>query len=190
MNIREIFFKFRSYTPIPLIIAALLLAKTTWVSYLLGLATASIGEILRIWAVRYAGGATRTTGRVGGDELVTNGPFAHVRNPLYLGNFILSLGLLIMAWPWMPWLLLIYFAVFAFQYGCIISLEEEYLRNNFGKVYQDYLKSVPRFMPKFRGYAKGLRHPNTLAKALRTERNTLQSVAFVSLAILLRWQLF
>jgi protein-S-isoprenylcysteine O-methyltransferase Ste14 len=189
LNIKETFFKYRSYSPIPLIIAALILAKTTWQSYLFGFALACIGEAIRIWAVFYAGGATRTTGRVGGDELVTNGPFAYVRNPLYFGNFILSLGLLIMAWPWMPLLLVIYLAVFAIQYSCIISLEEQYLWKNFGETYQQYFKSVPRFFPTFQKYGKGSRSPIPLAKALYTERNTLQSFAFVSLAILLRWLL-
>lgn len=190
MKIRQAFFKYRSYTPIPLIIAALILAKTTWMSYLFGLAIACLGETIRIWAVRYAGGATRTTGRVGGDELVTNGPFAHVRNPLYLGNFMLSLGVLIMAWPWMPWLLIIYIIVFAIQYGCIISLEEEYLLSTFGGEYEDYFQAVPRFIPSISGYSKGSRLPSFLAKALRTEKNTLQSFAFVTIAILIRWLLF
>jgi len=140
--------------------------------------------------VRYAGGATRTTGRVGGDELVTTGPFAYVRNPLYWGNFILSLGILVMAWPWMPWLLLIFLFLFAVQYGCIITLEEEYLRATFSEEYENYFASVPRFIPAFRAYAKGSRKPTTLVKALRTEKNTLQSFSIVSVIILLRWQLF
>lgn len=190
MKIREGFFKYRSYTPIPLIIAALVLANITYLSYLIGFAIICIGEIIRIWAIRYAGSATRTTGRVGGDELVTSGPFGYVRNPLYMGNFILSFGVLIMAWPWMPWLLLIYLALFAVQYGCIITLEEEYLRSKFGEDYERYFKSVPRFIPTFQKYAKEESPPAGLIKALKTECNTLQSIFLVSLLLFLRWQLF
>ena len=65
MKIRESFFKYRSYTPIPIILAAIILAETTWISYLIGFLIAASGEIIRIWAVAFAGSATRTTGEVG-----------------------------------------------------------------------------------------------------------------------------
>ncbi|HOT95942.1 MAG TPA: isoprenylcysteine carboxylmethyltransferase family protein [bacterium] len=187
---RETFFKYRSFTPIPLIIAALILADTKLWTFFSGLLVAFFGEGIRLWSVRYAGSATRTTGEVGADVLVTDGPYGHLRNPLYLGNFLLSLGILIMAWPWMPWLMLIFILLFGLQYGAIISLEEDFLRNKFGAVYAEYEQHVPSILPRRTSWGKGLRQPTSLRKALRTERNSLQSFTVVTILILLRWWLF
>lgn len=190
MDARNFFFKYRSFTPIPMILVAIILAQTTWLSFTVGLVITLVGECVRIWAVRYAGSATRTTGEVGADELVTTGPFGHLRNPLYLGNFFLSLGILLMAWPWMPWFLLLFLALYVIQYGAIISLEEDFLRKKFTAVYTEYEQNVPRIIPRLTPWSKGDRKPTTLKKALRTERNTLQSLTISVLVIMLRWILF
>jgi len=186
----QFFFKYRSYTPIPLIIAALILAKTTLFSFIAGFLIALCGELIRIWSVRYAGKATRTTTEVGADELVTTGPYGHVRNPLYVGNFLLSLGMLVIAWPWMPWFILIYLALFYIQYGTIIKQEETFLQSKFGAQFTEYMQNVPRFVPRFSNWGHGVRKPTELKRALRTERNTLQSFTAVTLLLLLRWLLF
>ena len=187
MNYREFFFKYRSFTPIPLIIAALILAQTTWWSLLLGFPIAVAGEAMRLWSLRYSGSATRTTGQVGADVLVTNGPYGHLRNPLYLGNFLLSLGVLLMAWSWMPWLLFLYLLLFGFQYYAIITLEEDFLRKKFGSEFLHYEAAVPRIIPRLTHWGKGDRVPTTWRKALATERNTLQSFSLLTLLILLLW---
>jgi protein-S-isoprenylcysteine O-methyltransferase Ste14 len=190
IKFKELFFTYRSYTPIPIILIALVLAETTLLSLFIGLAVALSGEMIRLWAVRFAGSATRTTGRVGADELVTTGPYGYMRNPLYVGNFLLSFGILIIAWPWMPWFMLIYLLLFYFQYSAIISLEEDFLKKKFGAQYVDYLKHVPSFIPRLRAWGKGNRVPTALKKALRTERNSLQSLTIVLILLILRWRLF
>ncbi|NIA29327.1 MAG: isoprenylcysteine carboxylmethyltransferase family protein [Actinobacteria bacterium] len=187
MRYKEFFFTYRSYTPIPVILIALILARPSLASFIFGLLIAMSGESIRIWSIRYAGSATRTTGEVGADELVTTGPYGHLRNPLYLGNFLLSFGVLIMAWPWMPWFLLLYLLLFYFQYSAIISLEEDFLRKKFGAVYSEYEKHVPRFIPRFSNWGEGKRKPTGLAKALRTERNSLQSLSIVTILLIFRW---
>src|SRR5574341_1036221 len=189
MDLRTLFFNYRSYTPIPLLLAILIWANPSSASLAVGLVLTMIGESLRIWAVRHAGGATRTTGRPGaGAELITHGPFAYVRNPLYLGNFILSFGLCFMAWAWMPWMLLVFVALFGLQYSMIVSLEEERLRQHFGQTYEEYLLMVPRFIPRLRPF----RPQNTLGmplrRALKIEKNTLLSILGAVLAIFLRWK--
>ncbi len=189
MDFRAFFFKYRSYTPIPLLLAILIFAAPTPASLIAGFAAALLGQSLRLWAVRHAGGATRTTGTVGaGAELITHGPFAYVRNPLYVGNFLIALGFCLMAWAWMPWLLLIFLALFGLQYWMIISLEEEHLGQRFGKIYAEYLTQVPRFIPRLTPF----RPPSTpgmpLARALRIEKDTLLSTVLISLAIFLRWK--
>lgn len=190
MIYREFFFKYRSFTPIPLIIVALIFAKITIYSFIVGFLIAATGEFIRIWSVRYAGKATRTTGEVGADELVTTGPYGHVRNPLYLGNFLLSFGMLIIAWPLMPWFILIYLLLFTVQYGAIISLEEDFLKDKFNDLYIEYKQNVPCFIPRLSNWGKGDRKPTPLKRALKTERNTLQSFSAVTILMLLRWILF
>ena len=188
MDHRVFLFNYRSYTPIPLLLAILILAAPTPASLLGGFALALLGESLRIWAVRHAGGATRTTSGVGaGAVLITHGPFAYVRNPLYLGNFLLSLGLCIMSWAWMPWMLFIFIALFGWQYWSIISLEEEHLQQRFGQTYKEYVQNVPRFFPRLIPFRKQEAQPMPFGRALKIEKNTLYSFTAVSLAILLIW---
>ncbi|NUO80052.1 isoprenylcysteine carboxylmethyltransferase family protein [candidate division KSB1 bacterium] len=188
MDHRVFLFNYRSYTPIPLLIAILILAEPTPASLLGGFALALLGEGLRIWAVRHAGGATRTTSGVGaGAVLITHGPFAYVRNPLYLGNFLLSLGLCLMSWAWMPWMLFLFIALFGWQYWSIISLEEEHLQQRFGQAYTEYLRDVPRFLPRLTPFRKQALQVMPLARALKIEKNTLFSFTAVVLAIFLIW---
>mgnify|MGYP001592915103 CR=1 FL=1 len=188
MDHRVFLFNYRSYTPIPLLLAILILAAPTPASLLGGFALALLGEALRIWAVRHAGGATRTTSGVGaGPVLITHGPFAYVRNPLYLGNFLLSLGLCLMSWAWMPWMLFVFIALFGWQYWSIISLEEEHLQQRFGQIYTAYLQNVPRFLPRLTPFHRQEAQIMPLARALKIEKNTLFSFAAVALAIFLRW---
>ena len=127
-----------------------------------------LGESIRLWAVGYAGSATRTR-HVGAPSLITNGPYGRVRNPLYVGNFVLSLGLCIMAWAWMPYMLGVFLAAFGVQYGLIVSLEEESLRKTFGAQYEAYLTEVPRFLPRFSGYAAG--EPATTIRSRPAQRD-------------------
>ncbi len=186
MNLRATVFEARSYTPIPLLLAVLILAEPSGFSFLLGGAMAAMGEGIRLWSVGYAGSATRTR-HVGAPTLITRGPYARVRNPIYVGNFILSLGLCVMAWAWMPYMLIVFILAFGIQYAMIVSLEEEHLLDTFGEVYRQYLAAVPRFFPSFRSYAAADGPEFDLACACRSDRRTFQSMTAVILAIVARW---
>jgi len=87
----------------------------------------------------------------------------------------------------MPWLMVIFLLLFYVQYRAIISLEEEFLRNKFGAQYGEYEENVPSVFPRLTSWGRGERAPTTLKKALRTERNSLQSFTAVTILILLRW---
>jgi protein-S-isoprenylcysteine O-methyltransferase Ste14 len=189
VDLREKLFNYRGYTPIPLVLMVLALASPSWWTFAAGMAVTIAGEAIRLWGVSVAGSATRTTDGVGGDELITDGPFAFVRNPLYLGNFLLTVGLSIMAWAWMPWLLLLTIVLFGVQYSLIVSLEEEHLRTKFGATYEHYFKHVPRFLPRTTPYRYRTLVPRRLKAALRSERSTLASLCLFTTAILLRWRL-
>jgi len=190
VDLHHFFFKNRSYTPVPLIIIILILAQPSWLSFLLGLAVALLGESIRFWGVAYAGSATRTTGRAGGARLITDGPFGLVRNPLYVGNFFLSLGVVIMCWAWMPWMVLVHSFLFSLQYYFIVRHEEEYLAHTFPE-YKEYRRQVHRWIPRLSPcqLTDQIRTQPNYPKALRSERNTLQAIVAVSALILIRWYL-
>lgn len=186
MSLRALVFASRSYTPIPLLIAILVLADPGVASFIGGGAVAILGESIRLWAVGYAGSATRTR-HVGAPTLVTDGPYGYVRNPIYVGNFVLSLGLCIMAWAWMPYMLGVFILLFGVQYALIVSLEEEHLQNTFGETYSRYRAGVPRFLPAWTRFPHASGLPFDLNAAIRSDRRTFQSITAVTLAIVLRW---
>lgn len=182
-------FKYRSYTPIPFVILMIFYQQSNVWSLLLGLLIAICGELIRLWAVSWAGSETRTTGKVGGTYLVINGPYAHVRNPLYVGNILIYFGLGIMSFALFPYLQIIALAFFVFQYYEIIKEEEGFLREKFGNDFAEYYKNVPRIFPRLTPYRKeGVEQPEyDIKKGLRSERRTLQAFAIVAGTLIILW---
>jgi protein-S-isoprenylcysteine O-methyltransferase Ste14 len=190
MDVRQRLFQYRSYTPIPFLIVMLIFAHPTLRSLLIGLCVVFAGEFLRLWGVAIAGSETRTTGSVGGTFLITTGPFAHVRNPLYVGNIMLYFGIGLMSnalMPWLPWIALVYFFV---QYTLIVSLEEEYLIRTFGNDYAKYCEVVPRFVPVFKKYVSGTHEQPELnwKRGMMSEKRSLQAVGILTLVLVILWQ--
>lgn len=190
----NLFFKWRSYTPIPLLLATLILAKPTLWSITLGIMIALAGELTRIWSVAYAGGATRTL-EPGVGKLITGGPFSYVRNPLYVGNLLLSLGICLAAWPakWsfvisdavsIPWLLPIFMIAFAIQYGFIVAVEEDTIRQSLGETYNEYYKAVPRWLPRLTPYSKRYPEKGDFGAGFRSDRRSIQTSCIVMLVII------
>ncbi len=184
MDVRQFFFKNRSYTPVPLAFAIIFFADPSGSGTIVGFLMVPVGEIIRLNGVHHAGGATRTR-KVGAPALCTSGPFGHVRNPLYLGNIIIYAGVVLMAGgPFMWQLLGITVAFFFLQYGLIIFLEEEILTGKFGDEYKLYLTTVPRFIPRTTSWSRHNKtSPLTWGKTFRTERRTFQVVAIFFLLI-------
>ena len=164
-------------------------AKPVLLTMMLGGGLAILGEVVRYWGVAYAGSLTRVTGSVGAPEIVTSGPFAHVRNPLYVGNIFLYVGVGIISNALFPWLLLVATAYFVFQYYEIVLLEEDFLRGTFGAAYEEFAGNVPRFIPRFTGYraaSQSKQRPDWRA-AFYSERRTLQAIGLVLAALLFLW---
>lgn len=177
-RIGKLFFKTRSFTPVPFILLIVLFAQPTRASVLLGLGFMLFGEFIRIWGVGYAGCITRTR-NVGADLLVTDGPFALIRNPLYAGNFFLSLGAVVAFDAFMPWVLLAYVLLYGVQYHFIVRLEEATLLTKFGDLYRHYLDHVPRFFPNFKIYSRSSGVAFNGRVALSNERKTFVSIGVI-----------
>ena len=111
------------------------LSRPSLLSMQIGLPIAMLGLLLRGWA---AGHLAKN------QQLATTGPFAYVRNPLYLGTLITALGLVIAARQ--LWLALLFATVFLLVYLPAIELEEQHLRQIFPE-YAAYAARVRRFLP-------------------------------------------
>lgn len=121
--------------------ACLLLAHPTPRSIALGAALGAAGLAIR--------GASAGHLRKG-KQLATSGPYARMRNPLYLGSMFLAIGFAAATHAWIAVALLgTYFAVF---YAPVIRREEKELRALYGSAFDDYAAHVPRLWPRFRAY--------------------------------------
>ncbi len=187
MDIRDFFFRNRGYIPIPLAIIILTFASIKIELLPIGVILVVTGELLRLNGVRYAGGETRTL-KVGASALCSSGPFAYLRNPLYLGNVIIYAGMVLIAGGEFVWILLpVTLTFFFLEYGLIISLEEETLRKKFNEEYGEYLSMVPRLIPRVSPWKGGSETvPMTIEKTLRTEKRTLQIIGGFILLLILR----
>jgi len=187
MDIRRFLFKMRGYMPVPLVLILIYQSRMNWTLAIIGAALALTGEWIRLNGVRAAGGRTRTR-NVGAKELCTWGLFAHVRNPLYIGNALIYIGMILIAsGRWLLPLLILAFAYLVFQYGLIISLEEETLTNLFGAEYEKYKANVPRLWPRQKPWNSGI-EPKflTWSRVLRTEKTTLIVFVVFILAVVLK----
>ncbi len=122
MNIPNFFFKYRSFTPLPLALGILYFSSPNHAVLEAGIVLLVLGEFIRIWSVQYAGGATRTPA-VGAPFLCTSGPFSMVRNPLYIGNMMIYTSFVLIAGNENLWVMIgITWVFFIVQYGMIVLL--------------------------------------------------------------------
>jgi protein-S-isoprenylcysteine O-methyltransferase Ste14 len=188
----RVLFRYRSFTPVPVI--ALILALLFWrhgsgaigVEHTLdaaGIGIALCGQILRAWVLGQVPPGTSGQGEtLEAAVLNTQGPYARVRNPLYVGNFLLVAGLLVIAND--PWAWLVGVGFFAFQYAFIVRTEEAFLRGRFGAEFDAYCAKVPRWLPRLSGPAGTLSDRFDLRRALFKEHNPFTAWASGALALM------
>lgn len=121
------------------------------------------GQMVRCLTIGYvpAGTSGRGTKRQSADVLNTTGMYSIVRNPLYLGNFIVMLGLAMSLMVW--WLVALFVLIYWLYIERIIWTEEEFLSARFGREYDDWCARTPAFIPNF-----VLWRPADLTFSLRT----------------------
>ena len=136
--------------PLGFLCAALfiLFAKPRPVTLALGAPISLVGLLLRAWA----SGHLRKN-----DALATTGPYAHTRNPLYLGSFIMGLGFTIASGRW--WLGVLFVALFLGIYLPVMRVESATLSGLFGERFAAYAAAVPLFVPRVTRYRAGEDEP-------------------------------
>ena len=118
-------------------VLVILLSHPTVTLLLLGLILAMLGEAIRVWA---SGHIEKTR------RLATGGPYAHTRNPLYVGSLLMALGVATAAAS--PWVLLAAAAYFLAFYPAVMREEAAFLRGKFGEEYAAWAAAVPLFVPR------------------------------------------
>lgn len=117
----------------------------------LGIVVALLGLGVRSLTIGYdyivRGGRNR---QVYADHLVAGGVFAHTRNPMYLGNGLIVLGVALIINA--PEFYLVCLPLTAFAYAAIITAEEAYLREKFGPEFDAFCARVNRILPRLSGF--------------------------------------
>jgi protein-S-isoprenylcysteine O-methyltransferase Ste14 len=155
-------FRHRSYLPvvtIPVFLACLPSFRYLGASHnlneawqLLCLAIAFSGLAIRIIAVGKApyGTSGRNTREQVAETLTTTGIYSVVRHPLYLGNYLIFIGIAL--WPHIWWLAGMTSCVFALYYERIMMAEEAFLRQKFGEPFEIWAHRTPAFLPRLNGW--------------------------------------
>jgi protein-S-isoprenylcysteine O-methyltransferase Ste14 len=141
-----------------------------------GVALALAGQFFRLMTIGFdyihRGGKN---GQVYADRLVYGGMYAITRNPMYVGNATIAVGMTLVLGSPVAYAIII--PVFLFIYQAIISAEEEYLRRKFGDEYDRYCATVNRFLPSLRGIASLISNTRyDWKRALRQELSTVMGL--------------
>lgn len=112
------------------------LARPTWTSIAAGAVIAAVG----VWIRGFASGYVKKN-----EELTTTGPYAHTRNPLYLGSVVIGIGFAVAALSW--WVVIAIVVLYVAIYVPVIRGEEAFLSARFPQFAQ-YAASVPRLLPR------------------------------------------
>ncbi len=147
---RSLFFKrkLRHYLAWPFAFALAMVAKSSDTGFVAGIPVIVLGEAIRIWSSGHLLKAR---------QLVTDGPYAFVRHPLYVGNFLIGLGFSVIIWH--PLIVLFFVIGFFAVYRVTIGLEEDKLRDRFEPSFQSYAEHVHPFIPRFAPYPYRSRDP-------------------------------
>jgi protein-S-isoprenylcysteine O-methyltransferase Ste14 len=181
IELGEKMFQWRDYMIVPALMVLLLFAHPTARTATVGTLLILLGAVARIYAVAFMSDDGKDN--VGVDYLVTTGPFAIVRNPLYIGNLIITLGVIFYAgviWLGLPMLLF-----FLFQYHCITKYEENSLLAKFGDDYQRYMDRVPAWIPLKAPIADDFPVPPSISAAFVAEKKSLAAICAILFLLML-----
>jgi protein-S-isoprenylcysteine O-methyltransferase Ste14 len=181
IELGEKLFQWGSYTAVPALMILLLFAHPSARSATVGTLLIILGAVSRVYASAFM--TKESQDSVGSDYLIATGPFALIRNPLYLANMIITFGVIFYArvtWLGLPMLIL-----FLFQYYCITKYEEKTLLAKFGDEYQRYMERVPAWIPLNMPVVDDFPIPPDIGAALKSEKTALAAISCVLFLLML-----
>jgi protein-S-isoprenylcysteine O-methyltransferase Ste14 len=141
-RLRKLLLKSRFF--LGMLVVALLFVYGRFEWYYMAFGVSFLGELIQIWA----------SGSIEKNEILTvRGPYSLIRNPMYLGRFLVILGGVLLLHN--VYVVLVFMVLFYFYMINRVKREENRLREIFGEPYLDYCRKVNRFVPAFRIYEKG-----------------------------------
>ncbi len=108
---------------------------------------AAMAVALRIWGTAWLGTATVLHGQMKAGAVMAGGPYRYLRNPLYLGSWCMFAAMAFLMPPTGALFAMIFLTAFLLR---LILGEEAFLSRQLGQPYQDYLRIVPRLIPRLR----------------------------------------
>jgi len=118
--------------------------ENCWYMWPAGIALLILGGGLRLWSIGFIGRSARTR-KDKAKKLITSGPFALCRNPIYLGNVVATCGFVVLSevlW-YVPAFLLLSFAF----YEPVVRYEEYLLKQKYPRAFEQYASTTPRWFP-------------------------------------------
>ncbi|MDH5611833.1 MAG: isoprenylcysteine carboxylmethyltransferase family protein [Gammaproteobacteria bacterium] len=128
----------RQWFAVLFVLLVSLLGEPQPIPLYVGAFIAAIGTLIRLWASGHV---------MKNKELATDGPYAFVRHPLYVGNILLLVGFSMASSLW--WSYLLMFALLLFYYPPTIAYEDNKLHNFFGESWEEWSKATHALIPSF-----------------------------------------
>jgi protein-S-isoprenylcysteine O-methyltransferase Ste14 len=192
-------FRARSFLPLPLIY---LVVSQSWDAHiapglggpqvdealnLIGLGLCAFGAAIRFATIGLVPAGTSSQSRtMRAPTLTTTGAYSVVRHPLYVGNFFITVGLLLIVHE--PWAYAVGLAYWALSHALIVLAEEDLLRTQHGEVFEAWKRSVPGWFPAFSKWNRGAT-PFSWKRAIQREVNPLVAWG-LGATLLMMWELF
>jgi len=128
----------RQWFAVLFVLLVSLLGEPQELPFYIGAGIAAVGTLIRLWASGHV---------MKNKELATNGPYAFVRHPLYVGNILLLIGFSIASSLWWSYALMV--ALLLFYYPPTIAYEDNKLHNFFGESWEAWSKTTHALIPTF-----------------------------------------
>ena len=196
IELGNMFFKYRTYIPVFFIIPLLFFTlykpelffvlNTNW--FILCFFISIIGQLIRAFTLGYTpiGTSGRNTQKQIANSLNTTGIYSIVRHPLYLGNYLIWIGIILFFYNLN--LIILFSMFYYYYYQKIMYAEENFLIKKFKNQYIDWSNNVPTFIPKLRGYKKALLKFN-LRKILVREYSNISGI-FIGYILIYQFSIF
>jgi len=123
---------------------------STSIVIVFGSLLAAIGMVLRVWGAAYLGYDVVHHENMQGGSVMAAGPYRSMRNPLYLGGWFMMAAISLLLTPSGALFMVVLVGIF---YLRLVLGEEAFLAEKLGHPYREYLRAVPRIVPRFRSTA-------------------------------------